>query len=218
MIFMIKPLSEARLYTIIDTGYLAGRDVTQIAREMVAGGADLIQLRAKGHTPAQIAQMGRAILAITRDAGVPLIINDHPGVALEIGADGVHVGQDDQPVSEVRRLFPGKIIVGKSTHSLEQAEDALAEKPDYTGFGPLFATPTKPDYTAIGLEQIARVREIATVPFFCIGGIKQDNVATVLSKGALGVVIVSEILGSHDMKTICSWYKKILLEANPVSS
>ncbi len=161
--------------------------------------------------------MGGEILAVTREAGIPLIINDHPQIAADIGADGVHVGQDDLPVAEARKLLgPGR-IVGKSTHSLEQARAAFAEKPDYIGFGPLFATATKPDYIPIGLAQIARVRQEATVPFFCIGGIKRDNVDTVIAHGAVGVVAVSEILQAPDIRAICAWYREKLLAANPVS-
>lgn len=215
---MIGPLTHARLYTIIDTGYLAGREPAQIAREMIAGGVDVIQLRAKKESPEQIAQMGREILSVTAQTRVPLIINDHPEVALQIGADGVHVGQDDMSVADVRKLFDRQIIVGKSTHSLDQAQITFAQKPDYIGFGPLFATPTKPDYTAIGLEQIAQLRQIAHIPFFCIGGIKRDNVESILSKGAIGIVVVSEILAAPDIRAICAAYKKILLESQPVSA
>ncbi|MDK3156682.1 thiamine phosphate synthase [Kamptonema cortianum] len=165
----------------------------------------------------QIARLGGEILTVTREVGIPLIINDHPQIAADIGADGVHVGQDDLPVAEVRKLLgPGR-IVGKSTHSLEQARAAFAEKPDYIGFGPLFATPTKPDYIPIGLAQIAQVRQEATLPFFCIGGIKRDNVDTVIAHGAVGVVVVSEILQAPDIRAICAWYREKLLAANPVS-
>ncbi|MCC6353506.1 MAG: thiamine phosphate synthase [Verrucomicrobiae bacterium] len=208
-------LADARLYAIIDTGYFGGRSPEFYARELVAGGADVVQLRAKGLSADAVAAMGRGILPILRDAGVPLIVNDMPEVARAIGADGVHVGQDDLPVEEARMRAAGdavpRPIVGKSTHSPEQAFAAGAEGADYIGFGPLFATPTKPDYRAIGLSDVGRVVAGSGIPVFCIGGIKLENAREVIASGARGMVVVSGILAAESPRDYCRALKALLL-------
>ncbi len=211
---MASPLARARLYAIIDTGYLGGRSVEFYAREVVAGGADVVQLRAKGAVEEQVLRMGRDVLPILRDAGVPLIINDLPGVATALGADGVHVGQGDMSVAEARAGASGgggrAPIVGKSTHSVRQAFAAAEEGADYIGFGPLFPTPTKPDYPAIGLADVATVVSGAGVPVFCIGGVKLENLRDVVAAGARGVVVVSGILTAERPREYCRALKEIL--------
>lgn len=209
---MATPLAGARLYAIIDTGYLGGRGVEFYAREVVAGGADVVQLRAKGAGEEEVLRMGRGVLPILRDAGVPLIINDHPGVATALGADGVHVGQGDMSVAEARAAGGGGRvpIVGKSTHSVRQALAAAAEGADYIGFGPLFPTPTKPDYPAIGLADVSTVVSGAGVPVFCIGGVKLENLRDVVAAGARGVVVVSGILTAARPREYCRALKEIL--------
>ncbi|HPA16832.1 MAG TPA: thiamine phosphate synthase [Verrucomicrobiae bacterium] len=209
-------LEQARLYAIIDTGYLGDRPVEFYARELVAGGADIVQLRAKGLPAERVIEMGRAILPILRDGGVPLIINDDPVAAGSVGAAGAHVGQDDMPVRDARRLAAWRVapqsIVGKSTHSPQQAFAAAEEGADYIGFGPLFATPTKPDYPAIGLCDVARVTAGAGLPVFCIGGVKIENLRDVLKAGARRVVVVSGILKAGRPSEYCRALKEILLE------
>ncbi|MFL6530667.1 MAG: thiamine phosphate synthase [Chthoniobacterales bacterium] len=195
----MRTLADARLYGILDLGYVSAADAPQIAREMLRGAVDLIQLRAKNHSLAKIAELGRELHEITADASIPLIINDHAEVARDIGAEGVHVGQDDQSIAGARLVTGADCIIGKSTHSLAQAEAAALESPDYIGFGPLIATPTKPDYVPIGLDEIARVHELVSFPIFCIGGIKLDNLAQVIAAGAERVVIVSGLLQALDI-------------------
>jgi len=208
-------LERARLYAIIDTGYLGDRPPEFYARELVAGGADVVQLRAKGCPVDQVAAMGRAILPILRDAGVPLIINDLPDVAFSVGADGVHVGQDDIAVRDARTLAGGPpqatVIVGKSTHSPAQALAAVGEGADYIGFGPLFATPTKPDYTPIGLDDVGHVTAEAGIPVFCIGGIKLENLELVLAAGCTRAVVVSGILSAKSPAAYCRALKEMLV-------
>lgn len=196
----MKDIADCRLYGILDLGYCDRANLVAMAREMIAGDIDIIQLRAKNHAPEGILAMGREILPVTRDAGVPFIINDHPEVAAELESDGVHVGQDDPSMGMVRRIVGDDMLVGRSTHSLAQAHDGAAEEADYIGFGPLFATPTKPDYTPIGTEDIAAVhREYPELPIFCIGGVKKENLPEILAAGARRVVIVSGILQAPDV-------------------
>ncbi|MEI6604336.1 MAG: thiamine phosphate synthase, partial [Verrucomicrobiota bacterium] len=162
-------MSISRLYCILDLGYVKQADAQHVATALLAGGADLLQLRAKGQSLALIEDVARRVLPLCRAAGVPFILNDHPALAAALGADGVHLGQDDGSLAAARELTGEKILVGRSTHSLEQARAALAEGFDYIGFGPLFPTPTKAGRPAIGLSDIAAMeRDVGTrIPAFC---------------------------------------------------
>lgn len=166
---------------------------------MIAGEVDIIQLRAKKLSVSEITELARRLHAITSGSGIPLIINDHAEIAATVPLEGVHVGQDDDSIATARAKAGRQIIVGRSTHSLEQANAALAEGADYIGFGPIFATPTKPDYKPIGMENIRLVQEQVTVPIFCIGGIKIDNLGEVTAAGAKRVAIVSGLLKAQDI-------------------
>ena len=195
-------MKSARLYAILDLGYVAEELLLVVAEQLIRGGADLLQLRAKGHGQDVIRRIAESLMPLCRAEGVPFILNDFPALAAELGADGVHIGQDDGLLSDARALMgPGKFI-GRSTHSLAQARAALAEGFDYIGFGPLFPTPTKAGRPAIGLHEIAAMeREVGSrIPAFCIGGIKRDNLPEVLAAGARRVVIVSELLTAPDIR------------------
>lgn len=192
---------SALLYGILDLGYVAEERALDVAGELLAGGVGVLQLRAKNYDEPSITEIARALAPLCRAAGVPLIVNDHPRAAVESGADGVHIGQHDGSLAGVRAIVGPRAIVGRSTHSPEQARAALDEGFDYIGFGPLFATPTKPGRPAIGLEGIAAVeREVgARIPVFCIGGIKPGNLDQVLAAGARRVVVVSALLEAPDV-------------------
>jgi thiamine-phosphate pyrophosphorylase len=194
----MKPIADCRLYGILDTGYVSPRRMADMARSLIAGGIDILQLRAKRDTPDAILSMARGIATLCREAGIPFIINDYPSLVREVGADGAHVGQDDMSVQEARQLAGPGALIGKSTHSLEQALATAAESPDYIGFGPLFATPTKPDYKPIGMAEISEVHARISMPVFCIGGIKVSNLNEVIDAGAFRVVIVSDLLQADD--------------------
>ena len=196
----MKPLSDCRLYGILDLGYVMPANAVDTARQMVAGGVDILQIRAKGVLAPDILSLAAQIRPLTEPSGVPLIINDHPFLVPRADADGAHIGQDDGPLAAARAKAGAGKIVGRSTHSVEQALAARDEGADYLGFGPLFATPTKPDYTPIGLDDIARVHEeITDRPIFCIGGIKLENLRQILDAGARRAVIVSGLLLADDV-------------------
>jgi thiamine-phosphate pyrophosphorylase len=203
-------LSRTRLYGILDLGYVDAAEAENVAGQMIEGGVDLIQLRAKKQAPDEISRIAGGLRTLTRDRGIPLIINDHVAIALEVGADGVHVGQDDPPIAEVRKLASSHCMVGKSTHSLDQAIRAFYEGADYIGFGPLFATPTKPDYPPTGLAEIEKVHDAVRIPVFCIGGIKLDNLPKVIEAGAHRVVIVSGLLQATDIVAYARSVKDLL--------
>lgn len=194
----MKSITDCRLYGILDTGYCAPSAMGAMLSAMLRGGVDIVQLRAKGLAPDRVLELARELHPLSRAAGVPFIINDHPALAAEARVEGAHVGQDDISVSEARRLAGAGKIIGLSTHSIFQATAAAAQQPDYIGFGPLFATPTKPDYTPIGMLDIAEVHRQVHLPVFCIGGIKRENVREVLAAGAQRVVIVSGILTAFE--------------------
>lgn len=194
-------MKDARLYAILDLGYLAVADAESTTRALLSGGADVLQLRAKGVERDTVEEVGRALLPICREAGIPFVLNDDPELAAELDADGVHIGQDDGSLSGARAVVGEGKLIGRSTHSLEQARAALAEGFDYIGFGPLFPTPTKQGRPGIGTADIRTMeREVgSTIPAFCIGGIKRDNLGEVLAAGARRVVIVSDLLTASDI-------------------
>lgn len=213
----MKSLSDALLYGILDLGYTPAADLERVAEQMLAGGVDIVQLRAKDQDETEIEALCNRLIPLTEGAGVPLIINDFPQLVPSVGAQGAHVGQDDFDVSDARwragRSLAGEVpppIIGKSTHSFDQAVAAEKEGADYIGFGPLFATPTKPGRPAIGLEDIARVHAAVKIPIFCIGGIKLENLDTIIAAGARRVVIVSGLLQAPDIAAYARQARMIL--------
>ena len=213
----MKLLSEALLYGILDLGYVAPADLERVTSALLEGGVDVLQLRAKGAEEEEVEAFARRIIGLTESAGVPLILNDHPQLVPSVGAQGAHVGQEDFSVDDARwragRALAGEVplpLIGKSTHSLQQAAAALEGGADYIGFGPLYATPTKPGRPAIGLQEIAQVQAMATQPVFCIGGIKRENLEAVLVAGARRVVIVSQMLAAQDIARYASEVRAVL--------
>ena len=215
----MNSVSHCSLYGIVDLGYVEPAEVERVAEQMIAGGVDIVQLRAKGRSEQDVEALARRLVNITGRAGVPFIINDYPQLVPAVGADGAHVGQDDLSIHDARsragrsRAGDERLpVIGKSTHSLAQAVTAAREGADYIGFGPLFATPTKPGRPAIGLEEIARVHQVVSIPVFCIGGIKRENLDHVIRAGARRVVIVSGILGAADVVGYCRDVKAALAQ------
>lgn len=215
------------LYAILDLGYTPEENAIPTTAALLAGGADLLQLRAKNHDPATIRRVAENLIPLCREAGIPFILNDHPALAGELGADGVHIGQDDGTLETARQQFlaasknlqseienqKSKMpLFGRSTHSLDQARAALVEGFDYIGFGPLFPTPTKLGRPGIGMDDIAAMeQEVGSkIPAFCIGGIKRDNLHAVLAAGARRVVIVSDLLTADDIKGATASVKAVL--------
>jgi len=203
-------LADRLLYGILDLGYVRPDSAEETARQMLAGGVGILQLRAKDFSRSDVGAIARRLAPLCREMHVPLILNDHPDLVQETDADGAHVGQDDMTVSRAREIVGPNKIIGISTHSLAQADATRASAPDYIGFGPLFATPTKPDYKPIGISDIARVHQRVPHPIFCIGGIKKENLPDVIAAGARQVVIVSGILQAPDICAYCQECLQIL--------
>jgi thiamine-phosphate pyrophosphorylase len=191
-------VKHRRLYLVAPARTPAGA-LADMVPELAAAGVDIIQLREKEMEARDVLRLGGALLAACRDAGIPFIVNDRPDVALALGADGVHVGQNDLPIEAVRGILPAQ-LVGLSTHSPEEVAAAAATKGiDYFAVGPVFATPTKPGRAAAGLELVRYAAALGTErPWFAIGGINESNLGSVMDAGARRIVVVRAIIEAPD--------------------
>lgn len=190
-------LAGARLYLVCGASPEGG-ELPDVVRAAVAGGVDVVQLREKHLPDAELAAVANAGRALCERLGALLIVNDRPWVALEAGADGIHVGQDDMSVGEVRELAGPDVLIGLSTHSPEQIDAVDASVVDYIGVGPIYATPTKPGRDAVGLELIRYAAAHAPVPFFAIGGLDASNLTQALDAGATRACVLRAIASAAD--------------------
>jgi thiamine-phosphate pyrophosphorylase len=202
-------LAAARLYLVCDAAP-GGRELTDVLRGAIAGGVDIVQLRDKRLPDDELLAVARLAAALCARLGALFIVNDRPDLALAAGADGVHVGQDDMPVSRARELLGADMLVGLSTHTPAQIDDAaLRARPtghagdnlrgvDYIGVGPVYATPTKAGRPAVGLELVRHAAARARVPFYAIGGIHAENSAAVVAAGAPRLAVVRAIAEAAD--------------------
>jgi thiamine-phosphate pyrophosphorylase len=208
----MKPLADCRLYAFVDTAWLRGRAPEVVAQQLCDGGADLIQLRAKNSPPGEIRRMAEKILSITRRANAGLVINDHPDIARETGAEICHLGQEDffdpghTHVSELRTP-DFKLRIGLSTHSPDQARRALAAGADYLAIGPVYPTGTKPAAKPVTLDYVRWAAVNVNIPWFAIGGITLENLDDVLAAGARRVCVVSAILNAPDITKACAAFR-----------
>lgn len=196
-------MKDFRLYAITGEQFHLGRELIAVMEEAILGGVDIIQLRDKKSSKRDILQKAVALRELTRKHNVTFIVNDHIDVALAVGADGIHLGQDDLPLPAARKIV-GNMIIGISTHSIEEARLAEQAGADYIGVGPVFATKSKED--VVSPVTTSYVREVAgeiRIPFVAIGGIKLHNVDQVLEAGASRICAISEIVGSEDVRGTC---------------
>ena len=198
-------LQDSRLYCITAGPGVRGYEETTAA--VCEGGADMVQLREKGMSVRDLIALARHLKTVCAHYGALLIVNDRPDVALLADAHGVHIGQDDIPLSAARRIVGHAKIVGVSAHSLKQALDAQGAGADYTTCGPLWATPTKPDARPVGLGLIAQYKAMVKIPFFCIGGIAPSNVGEVLSAGAERIAAVRSIWNAANPRAAAREFK-----------
>ncbi len=205
-----EKLRAARLYVLV-TESLASTDAVTAAREAVAGGADIIQLREKEIEDGACYERALELGEICREGGALFLLNDRAGVAALAGADGIHTGWGDLPIHLARRLLGPDRIIGRSTNAPELAARALAEGADYLGVGPVFPTNTKKHRAAVGLEYVRYAVEKVNLPFFCIGSINRENLGAVLEAGARAVAICTAIIGAKDIAAETAWFKERLL-------
>ncbi len=188
------------LYAIADTLGRAELSFVDLAGKLCAGGAKLLQLRAKDISSREFLVIAREVQTICQRYGCLLIVNDRADIAIAVDADGVHVGQEDLPLAAARHVLGPKKIIGVSTHDPEQAREAEREGADYIGFGPLFGTVTKATgYSARGLDQLREVRRLVTLPIVAIGGISTERAPSALAAGANAVAMISDLVLADDV-------------------
>jgi thiamine-phosphate pyrophosphorylase len=188
------------LYAIADTLGRSELSYVDLAAQLCAGGARLLQLRVKHLPTRDFLDIALQVRAICQRSGCLLIINDRADIALAVNADGVHVGQEDLPLAATRKVVGARNIVGVSTHDPAQAIEAERGGADYIGFGPLFGTSTKATgYTARGLDQLREIRALVTIPIVAIGGITAERAPSALAAGANAVAMISDLVLARDV-------------------
>jgi thiamine-phosphate pyrophosphorylase len=191
---------DLRVYVITAAVPELGRTHEDVAAAAIRGGATAIQFRDKTLSDEQFAKMARKIAVLTRAAGVPLIINDRVAIGIAIGADGVHIGQSDGDIREVRKSLPEKMILGVSATNYLEALEMDATDADYLGVGPIFPTGSKDDASPpIGVEELARICRDVHKPVVAIGGINQENLRCIIDSGAAGAAVISAVTQAPDM-------------------
>ena len=191
-------IKRCRLYVILDGSAVGSKDPREVAAAAMAGGADALQWRDKEASDRDFLAMALELRELTRRSGTLFVVNDRVAVAQIVQADAVHVGHEDIPVRDVRRLVGKNLLIGRSTHSMGEALQAELEGADYIGLGPVFQTPTKPGYPAVGLNLVRQAAVKISVPWFAIGGIDLAKLPLVLSAGAQRVAVVRSVVSSSD--------------------
>ena len=186
------------LYVILDTQALRGRRHSEVARQVISGGARIIQLRDKITMKKKLLPLAQELKEICAEFDVLFIINDYLDIALATGADGLHIGQEDLPVAVARKLLPVDKILGCSVTTVAQAIKAQAEGADYIGVGAMFPTPSKEKIKVVGLKRLREVKKAVSIPVVAIGGITLDNAAEVMSADADSIAVISAVLGAND--------------------
>lgn len=208
-----KVFDLPNLYGITYSKESQGRSNINVVKEMIKGGIKLIQYREKELSIKDMLRECREIRIITKKSNVLFIINDHIDIALITDADGVHIGQDDLPISEVRKIIGNKKIIGLSTHNKQQAINASNDGADYIGVGPILSTNTKVNVCdPVGYSYLEWVVKNIKIPFVAIGGIKEHNIDEILSRGAKSIALVSEITGNKNIPGKIERLNKIIME------
>ena len=176
-------------------------DLAEFVRDCIAGGVDVVQLRDKDLEARPLLTRAAVVATVCREHGVPFVLNDRPDLALEVGADGVHVGQDDAPVALARRIMGPDAIIGLSTHGLDDLEGAASEDVDYISAGPVEATPTKPGRPGTGLDYVTRASARSSVPVFVTGGVTPEKIPALTSAGVRHFVVVRFLTHSSDARS-----------------
>jgi thiamine-phosphate pyrophosphorylase len=188
------------LYVILDRQFLAGRDDLDIAGQIIEGGARVIQLRDKQSEKGGLLLVAQKLKELCSQAGVLFIINDYLDLALAVDADGLHIGQEDLPLSVVRRQLPIDKIIGCSVTTVSQATKAQNEGADYIAVGSMFPTTTKREATVVGVQMLKELKQVVSAPLVAIGGINLNNIGKVIAAGADAVAVISAALGEKDVK------------------
>jgi len=203
------------IYAITSEEHSLGRGNIYVVEQLIKAGIKIIQYREKEKKKLYKARECKIIREMTKNSGVTFIVNDDVDIALAIGADGVHIGQEDLPIEEVRKIVGDERIIGLSTHSPVQAIDAVKKGADYIGVGPIFPTKTKKDVCApVGFEYLECVVKNINIPFVAIGGIKEHNIKEVQKRGATCFAMITELVGAKDIITKVKAIRKRLAKVN----
>jgi len=209
---------DPSLYVILDRGAARGRDLLDLLDAAVAGGCRMVQLREKEWPSGRLLPLAERLRTRCAEAGVTFIVNDRVDLALALRADGVHLGQDDLPARAARPLLRPGMILGISTHSVEQARAALADGADYVAVGSMFATPTKREFQLVGPELLRKLRGEIPVPLVGIGGITHDNVEEVIRAGADGVAVISAVGAADDPRAASERFLALIRAARGLTA
>ncbi len=204
----LPSVSRARLYVLIVPEMC--QSPAEVARACISGGADALQLRAKEMDDRSTLGLARELRALCSESKALFVVNDRVDVALASGADGVHLGRDDMPLRDARVVSGRRLLIGRSTHSVEQALEEEEAGADYLGFGPVFPTSTKGYEEGLGLEALSRAAEEVAVPWFAIGGITRENIGNVVAAGARRVAVCGDVLSADDPGDACASLKRAL--------
>jgi thiamine-phosphate pyrophosphorylase len=206
--------ADYRLYVIVDPEFALGRPVGDVAAQAIQGGATCLQLRMKHASTREFIEAAYMLAQLCKAADVPLVINDRADVAWVAGVDGVHVGQEDMPAADARRLLGDQAIVGVSAATPSEATAAAQAGAEYLGVGDVFGTATKAEAGApIGLEGLARVVQAVSVPVVAIGGVNHDNAARAIAAGAAGVAVISAVVSAADVADAARRLRRVVDEA-----
>lgn len=189
---------DPSLYVVLDRAAARGRDLVDLVDAVLAGGCRMVQLREKDWPSGRLWPLAERILDRCRRARATFVVNDRVDLAVALGADGVHLGQEDLPPAAARGLLRRGMILGLSTHSVEQARAAQSAGADYIAVGSMFPTATKPDFQLVGPDLVRKLRSEIRVPLVGIGGITAENAADVIRAGADGVAVISAVCGADD--------------------
>lgn len=198
------------LYVIIDSEVLKGRNEVEVARHAIQGGAKVIQLRDKLRPKGMLVPLAQQLKKLCAEADILFIVNDYLDLAIASDADGLHIGQEDLPFAEARKVLPADKIIGCSSATLDEALRAEEEGADYIAVGSIYPTPTKPDARLAGLKTLRQVKKKVSIPVVAIGGINEDNIAEVIRAGADAVAVISAVLSGDDVKKASQRLAKII--------
>lgn len=197
------------LYAVTDSAWVGKQTLYEQVESALKGGVTCVQLREKNQSEEEFLREALEISSLCKKYNVPFIVNDNVKIAIECGATGVHVGQDDCKVSEVRKLVEDEMIVGVSAHNVEEAKKAVASGADYLGVGAVFSTSTKADTDVLSFETVKAISDAVDVPIVAIGGINRNNILKLKGTGVDGAAIVSGIFAAEDIETECKALRKL---------
>lgn len=205
-------------YLIADEQACAPLSIIDAVAAVITNGITCVQLRMKNQTPENIIRTGKKLLRLLRARQIPLIINDHPDIALAINADGVHIGQSDIPYTVVRQQLGYKKIIGLSIENIQQAQQCRHIDCDYFGVAPIFASPTKKYATPpLGIANLSRINKVLSAPVVALGGINLQNIQSVLATGVAGVAIASAIFSAEQPRMMSQQLAQTILQSKNVN-